>query len=194
VGRRDLQLRRDAGAYRSELGKRPCGLKCVRSVKLGPKCACAVFPSVGTWIARLCCFWFVYVGMLLVGWLVPLMTFYRQSLADKVVGLYVFHDTGDGPQECPGGHATMATLVSRPRNGALRARANDPAYSAEVGWEHGLGYWFAVYRGTDSDTLAECGLQCELPSLYDLIAASACTSGGTSRCLSHSRMRPGMIS
>jgi hypothetical protein len=39
--------------------------------------------------------------MLLVGWLVPLMTFYRQSLADKLVGVYVFHDTGDGPQECP---------------------------------------------------------------------------------------------
>jgi hypothetical protein len=54
-----------------------------------------------------------------------------------------------------------------------KAKANDPAYSAEVGWAHGLGYWFAVYRGTDSDTLAEGGLECELPSLYDLIAASA---------------------
>jgi hypothetical protein len=61
-----------------------------------------VFPGVGTCIARLCCFWFVYLGMLLVGWLVPLVTFYRQSLADKVVGVYAFQDTGDGTQECLG--------------------------------------------------------------------------------------------
>jgi hypothetical protein len=58
--------------------------------------------------------------------------------------------------------------------------AKDPAYSAEVGWQHELGgYYFVVYRGEEMiisgglDAAEEPEDARHLVSLYDLVTASA---------------------